>query len=970
MRARLTSTGSITGLVTNSGMLTSSGPITGDLANSGTAVLSGRVNGAVSNAGRITLTGLLRASGVFSQTASGVLDLGGRGAALGGLAGAGAVRIGSGILTLTGESATSFAGTLEGSASGFINKNGSGTLTLTGANSFAGLTSVDGGALVIAAGASLAGGIGNAASLTNAGSIGGLVQTFAGATTLNTGTFAGGATNAGMLTSSGTINGDLSTSGTALLAGQVNGAISNAGRITLTGATTGIGAVSQSSFGTVFDLAGNSTVIGSLAGRGTVQLGSATLTTGGNNASTNFEGVIAGSGGLIKAGSGTFTLTGANSFSGATTIAGGALQLGNGGTSGAVGSGGIVNNAALIINRSDAVSLANAIAGSGVLVQDGAGTTRLTGANSYTGGTLVNRGRLVGDIGALQGTIITNAVVEFAMPANGTFAGALGGTGRVEKTGAGILTYRGDGRSLTGPFAVLGGGLRLDGANGGRLDRAVVTLAAGTTLSGTGLIGGLVAEGGALVTPGSSLGLIGVTGDVTLRAASRFLAQVTEAGADLIAAGGTARLAGALDVVNLGGANYRFNTAFTVIEAAGGINGSFDAVTFTGFSPIYRPVLRTSVNGVAVVLAPASLAGLAGTGLTTNQAAVAARFDAAVAAGFDPQAFFGVYSLAPAALAGALDQLSGEVHPAMGRAAMRQSRLPREAVLERAAGAALASNPQGNSWGGWGKLMRSWGDVAAAQGAASQQTDTEGFVIGFDGGTANDARALRFGIYGSYLNTRIAMDARGSSGRIEQAGGGIYTSLALGGFSLVAGGGAARFDILTNRTIALPGLAGGTSTASAGDMAQVFGRMGYRFDLGAASLEPFVAGDAAWIALDQTTERGGAAALAIGRQKYRVAGATTGLALKAPLGRLRLDAEGAARFELGDRAPEALIALAAAPGQTTRITAPRLAGTAFTGRLGAMLPITKRIQVRLDYAGEFSNTDTEHTAQAGLSIAF
>jgi outer membrane autotransporter protein len=380
--------------------------------------------------------------------------------------------------------------------------------------------------------------------------------------------------------------------------------------------------------------------------------------------------------------------------------------------------------------------------------------------------------------------------------------------------------------------------------------------------------------------------------------------------------------------------------------------------------------LRTTPNGLAVVLAPGSLAGLAGTGLTGNQAAVAARLDAAVAGGFDPQAFFGVYSLPQAQLAAALDQLSGEIHPAMGRAAMRQSRLPREAVLERAAGVALAGNPQGNSFGSWGKLMRSWGDVAAAPGTASQQTDTEGFVIGVDGGTANDTRALRFGVYGSLLNTRIAIDARGSSGEIRQTGGGAYASFAAGGFSLVAGAGAARFDVTTNRLVALPGLAGGTATTSAGDMTQLFGRIGYRFDLGAASLEPFVAGDHAWIALDPAVERGGAAALSVGRQEYKVAGATTGLALKAPLGKLRLDAEAAARFELGDRAPQALIGLAAAPGSATRISAARLAGTAFTGRLGAVLPITSRIEVRVDYAGEFSTTDTEHTAQAGLSIRF
>jgi fibronectin-binding autotransporter adhesin len=499
-------------------------------------------------------------------------------------------------------------------------------------------------------------------------------------------------------------------------------------------------------------------------------------------------------------------------------------------------------------------------------------------------------------------------------------------------------------------------------------------IAAGTRLTGSGLIGGLVVQSGAVVAPGNSLGTIGVAGNVTFTAGSRLIAEVSSLGADLIAATGTVRLAGALDVVNITpAASYNFNRSFSLITAEGGLSGSFDAFSFTGFSPIFRPTLRSGATGLEVVLAPNSLAALAGSGLTGNQAAVAARLDAAVAAGFNPQAFFDIYNLAPAQLAGALGQLSGEVHAGIGRAAMRQSRLPREAVLERAAGVALADNPQGNSWGSWGKLMRSWGDVAGdgagRSGAAAQRADTEGFVIGFDGGTANDARALRFGIYGSYLNTRIAIDARSSSGQIEQAGGGVYASLALGGLS-VAGGGAARFDILTNRTIALPGLAGGTSTASAGDMAQVFGRMGYGFDLGAASLEPYVAGDAAWIALDRTTERGGAAALSVGRQEYRVAGATAGLAARLPLGKLRLESDLAARFELGDRAPQALIALAAAPGQATRIASTRLAGTAFAGRLGAVLPIARRIEIRLDYAGEFSGTDTEHTAQAGLSIAF
>ena len=83
--------------------------------------------------------------------------------------------------------------------------------------------------------------------------------------------------------------------------------------------------------------------IGSLAGAGTVTNGGAasrTLTTGGDNTSTMFSGVIqdgaAGATNLTKTGTGTFTLSGANTYTGTTTISTGTLQVGNGGTTGSV----------------------------------------------------------------------------------------------------------------------------------------------------------------------------------------------------------------------------------------------------------------------------------------------------------------------------------------------------------------------------------------------------------------------------------------------------------------------------------------------------------------------------------------------------------------------------------------------------------------------------------------------------------
>ena len=49
------------------------------------------------------------------------------------------------------------------------------------------------------------------------------------------------------------------------------------------------------------------------------------LTIGGNNQSTTASSILSGSGGLVKTGSGSFFLSGSNSYTGGTTVAGGTL---------------------------------------------------------------------------------------------------------------------------------------------------------------------------------------------------------------------------------------------------------------------------------------------------------------------------------------------------------------------------------------------------------------------------------------------------------------------------------------------------------------------------------------------------------------------------------------------------------------------------------------------------------------------
>ena len=138
------------------------------------------------------------------------------------------------------------------------------------------------------------------------------------------------------------------------------------------------------------------------------------------------------------------------------------MQLGNGGTSGSI-VGDISDDGALVFNRSDTLSLGGIISGSGTVRQAGTGTTILTGANSYAGGTFLDAGILQvaadGNLGAAAGGLIFDGgtlqtTASFATARNATL-GAAGGVFQVDAstvltdsgviTGAGALTKAGTG---------------------------------------------------------------------------------------------------------------------------------------------------------------------------------------------------------------------------------------------------------------------------------------------------------------------------------------------------------------------------------------------------------------------------------------------------------------------------------------------------------------------------------------------
>ena len=986
--ANFSNAGTVNGLVTNIGALVNSGLMLGALVNTGNAQNAGQISGAVQNDG--TFTGLGGAIiGRFTQGSAASASFSGANASLGSLAGAGTVTI-TGVTLAVGSDngASTFGGVIAGS--GALNKLGSGTFTLTGANTYTGVTLVSAGTLAVAAGGRIAaGGIINAATLTNAGTIGGQVDNSAGASLVNSGSIGGALVNAGTAANSGTISGvtvntgtltstgGLSglinqTGGAASLAGAVGGDVQNSGAITLTGTTTGIGLFDQAASGS-FDLAGFDTAIGGLSGAGSAALGAARLTIGSGNAGTTFAGVIGGSGSLTKVGTGTLVLSGANTYTGGTTITGGTLQIGAGAAAGSI-IGPVVNNGALVISRSDAVTFGNLVSGTGMLVQDGTGTTTLTAANTYSGGTLVNRGRLVGTTASLQGLIQINtgAALEFAQASAGTFAGSLTGAGLFEKTAAGLLTLTGNSNAFTGATAVRVGELRVNGGLAG----SVVTVGNGARLSGTGTIGGLVAQSGSTIAPGTSPGVLGVAGNVTLQAGSTTVFEVSATGpSDLILATGTATLGGTAALINLGG-DYRFGSEIVLIEAAGGSSGTFASVTgLEGFGIRYRPELVYLGAQMRLRMAPNLLANIVGaTPLTANQRSVINRIDGAMTAGYNPDPLFAIYSLPTAQLPGAFDQLSGEAYATAAGVGIEQERFMREAVLGRLASvrqAARSAPDLGKGVQAWGQLYGGWGDGNSNGNAAAFDADRMGFVTGLDVGSASENGSWRAGAFGMRVQSDVTIAARGSASEVSQAGGGVYAALYAGGFGVTLGGYLSAVDLRTFRDIALPGFADTLVGMTEGKARQAFAEVSYTIEAGDAQVRPFVAGSLGRFTLDALTESGGAAALTMRGQRYDTGTVTGGIDVAVPVSKvLQLGGTLAARRHLGDRDPQAQLALVAAPQQAFAVQGAQLDRTALAARLDAMFTFEENLSITLGYSGLIGNTQTDHAARATIEVRF
>jgi autotransporter-associated beta strand protein len=371
-----------------------------------------------------------------------------------------------------------------------------------------------------------------------------------------------------------------------------------------------------------------------------------TITTDQNAPLTISVSIVNGSAttaGITKAGAGTLTLSGTNSYTGTTTVNGGTLVASNasalGASSGAItASGGTLNLGANAFSRTGLVTfsggtvtngtitnntatnfaaqsgtVAAILAGSAGLTKSGTGTVSLSGANTYTGTTTVNGGTLqinsssaigTNTVSLANATFLTYIGSGVATLNNAITVGS--GTSTIANSGSSTLTLGGslakNGTTLT--LNGGSGGINVTGSITGANSNSDLVIGSGTvTLSGSNSYNGpTFVNNGATLNADSAL--------PTDNGASALSLDSTGSGGSTVNLGlnqTIASLSGATNsTVNLNARTLTINSGAGTVTYAGSITGSGSLIKSGSLSQMLTGTSAytgtTTVNGGALSL--------------------------------------------------------------------------------------------------------------------------------------------------------------------------------------------------------------------------------------------------------------------------------------------------------------------------------------------------------------------------------
>ncbi|MBT9369735.1 autotransporter domain-containing protein [Rhizobium sp. CSW-27] len=697
--------------------------------------------------------------------------------------------------------------------------------------------------------------------------------------------------------------------------------------------------------------------------------GAAVMTLSGSDTTMNAGMVIyIGGNGSAPTGAGSLTIedgaqaSAARIFLGiAATDSGRLLLTGAGSTLMAVPDGqsapgnfgvGFYGSGVAVIQNGARLSVANALR-----IADMAGST----------GTLVI-GAEEGQAAADVGTVETGAGIVFGAgtgelvfnhtSSNYVFDSDITGNGTI-KAVAGTTNLTGDSSGFTGAINVTGGVLNVAGAIG-----AISTVESGARLTGAGTVGGVVALSGSTVAPGNSPGTLTVTGNYNQAAGATYAAEIVPGGSisDLIDISGTATLASGaiLDVSVYGTGNYILGTRYTVLSATGGLTGTYTVTGSTDLSTFYG--LDAAYDSNNVYLDVVQTRAFAEAALTRNQLATANALQT-LAAASNLRSIVGSSATDDIARS-AFDQVSGEIHASAKTALLDDSRFVRDATARQVRSSIGTEGP-----GVWMQGYGTWGSFDGDGNAAGLDRNAGGLFVGADGEIAD---ALRLGIVAGYGHSSLSADGGRGFMSIDSYSLGVYGGGQWDSVTASFGLTQTWHQLSSSRQVDLSGLNNALSSDYDARSTQVYGDVGYRIEMGSASIEPFAGLAYVNLHTDSFTETGGETALSGSGDTTDATFTTLGLRSNGSFDlqgtTIRANGMIGWRHALDDTRPTTTNSLAGSSAFT--VSGVPLARDVAVIEAGVAAQIAPTASLGLTYTGQFGSGVSDHGIKANLNVRF